>query len=205
MAAPTREYTGVRRVQLLHGETLQRLAARELGDASLWPHIAILNNLSPPYVTGDPAAASRTVALYGDTLLVPSTPADIEPTAVQTEDVLKRDVLLTGGRLHVEDGDLVMVAGRENLKQAISIRIATDEGELLYHPGYGCRVHRLKGRKGTPQANLLAMTWVRRALHQEPRIAEITRAEAETQGDSVRVEAEAVAVSSHPVDVQLRV
>ena len=204
MTAPTREYLGVRRAQLNWGETLQRLAARELGDASLWPHIAILNNLEPPYVTGDKALASRRVALYGDTLLIPSNPDDIEPSVTASEDVFKQDVALPRGRLVVADGDFALVAGRENLRQAIGIRVATDEGVLLFHPTYGCRVHRIKGRQANSANHLLAGKWVERALRQEERIASVTRVEAIVSGDSISVEAEAMTVSGHPVDLNVR-
>jgi phage baseplate assembly protein W len=205
VSAPLREYAGLRRVQLLHGESLQRLAARELGDAALWPHIAVINNLTPPYVTGDPAAAGRSVALYGDTLLVPSNPTDIEPTALSAEDVLKCDVRLQRGMLDVDRGDLVMVAGRENLRQAIGHRIATDEGELLFHPGYGCRVHRQKGKANNSANSLLSRKWVERALKQEERIASVTSVVATSSGDVITVEAEAMSVTGHPVDSTLRV
>jgi nucleoid-associated protein YgaU len=45
------EYTSTRDYALAEGDTLVSLAARFLGDARLWTHIASVNNLKPPYVT----------------------------------------------------------------------------------------------------------------------------------------------------------
>lgn len=45
------EYTSTREYSLAVGDTLVSLAARFLGDARLWTHIAVVNNLKPPYVT----------------------------------------------------------------------------------------------------------------------------------------------------------
>lgn len=44
------EYTGTTEYALAEGDTLVSLAARFLGDARLWTHIAAVNNLKPPYV-----------------------------------------------------------------------------------------------------------------------------------------------------------
>jgi nucleoid-associated protein YgaU len=44
-------YTGTKEYALAEGDTLVSLAARFLGDARLWTHIAAVNNLKPPYVT----------------------------------------------------------------------------------------------------------------------------------------------------------
>lgn len=51
-----------------YGDTLQRLALRELGSAERWPDIALLNGLIPPYCA---ELADNGVAAYGETLLLP--------------------------------------------------------------------------------------------------------------------------------------
>jgi hypothetical protein len=45
------EYTSTSEYVLASGDTLVSLAARFLGDARLWTHIAVVNDLKPPYVT----------------------------------------------------------------------------------------------------------------------------------------------------------
>ncbi len=201
MAAPVVELNGFRRVQLRYGETLQQLSARELGDAAAWVQIAALNNLMPPYVTGDADRAGRRVALYGDTLMIPAPSRDIEPGYTIAEDVLKQDVALTRGVLTEVGGDFGIVAGHENLKQALIHRVATEPGELIFHLEYGCDVHKLKGDKNNPVSALRGAKYVERAVLSDPRIDRVGRATAEVNGDEVRVEVSGQTVTGHPVDI----
>lgn len=193
------------RVQIRWGDTLQRLAARELGDASLWATIAAINALEPPYLTGDPAQVRAGVLLYGDTLIVPGVIAEPSPGKTSAEDVLLRDVALPAGSLLVTDGDFAVSAGRENLRQALSIRIQTDPGELLFHADYGCQVHEQKGRKNAAVAGLLSALYVREAVASDPRISSVIAARAGVDGDAIRVEVEAQTISGHPVDLKTQV
>lgn len=196
---------GSRRVQIQWGDTLQRLALRELGDAALWARIVAINNLTPPYVTGDRALARPGVLLYGDTLLVPAPTADVSPGATWAEDVFLADVALPAGLLQVADGDLRVVGGHENLRQALGIRIRTEPGELVFHGDYGCRVHEEKGRRNTPVAALLSRAFVRDAVLDDQRVARILSASATVSGDVISVAVSAETVSGHPVDVTARV
>lgn len=59
----------VRQVRIRRIDTLERIAARELGDAVRWTELVILNKLKPPYL--DDAGGDH-VKKPGDTLLVPS-------------------------------------------------------------------------------------------------------------------------------------
>jgi hypothetical protein len=58
----------VRQVRIRQNDTLERIAARELNDASRWVELVILNKLKAPYVDANTADG---VKKYGDTLLVP--------------------------------------------------------------------------------------------------------------------------------------
>jgi predicted Zn-dependent protease len=44
-----RPLNGFRLVEIKYGDTLQELAARELGDANKWRDIIAINDLLPPY------------------------------------------------------------------------------------------------------------------------------------------------------------
>ncbi len=200
MAVPSLPITGFRRIQIAWGDTLQQIAARELGTAARWTEIATLNGLAPPYITGDPNLASARVARYGDTLMVPDPRADIEVGATTTTDVFKRDVALPGGELHVVDGDLALIAGRDNLRQALTHRVRVPRGELLFHPGYGCDVAKLKGQRNTDVAALLGAKYVERAVRTDARIARVIQATATANGDNIGIEVEAMTVSGHPID-----
>jgi phage baseplate assembly protein W len=71
--------------------------------------------------------------------------------------------------------DLATVSGRENLAQAIMIRLLTPRGELsaLGHPEYGSRLPELIGRENTEATRNLVRFHILESLAQEPRIEEV--------------------------------
>ena len=77
--------------------------------------------------------------------------------------------------LATEGGDLAAISGRDNLAQALTLRLLTPRGELaeLGHPDYGCRLHELIGRPNTPATRDLAKLHVLEALGAEPRVAAV--------------------------------
>ena len=202
MALPTTTVTGFRRVQTLWGESLQQLAARELGDAALWTTIAALNDLAPPYLS---ATAAPRVARYGDTIMLPDNRPDIVAGKVSAEDVFKTDVKLNAGFLQVSNGDIALVGGRDNLKQAITIRITTSRRELIFHPSYGCDISKLKGRRNDHINALLGKRHVRIALAADDRIAQVISANVDAVGDAMRVEVEARTATGHPINATVTV
>lgn len=68
--------------------------------------------------------------------------------------------------------DFDIVSGRDNLSQAIIMRLLTPRGELdaLGHPEYGSRLHELIGRENTPTTRNLVKLFILEALQLEPRI-----------------------------------
>jgi phage baseplate assembly protein W len=71
--------------------------------------------------------------------------------------------------------DYDVVSGRDNLAQAIVMRLLTPRGELteLGHPEYGSRLHELLGTPNSETRRGLAKLFVLEALAQEPRIAKV--------------------------------
>ncbi len=80
-----------------------------------------------------------------------------------------------GVNVVIERGDLRLVSGRLNLSQAILNRLFTRQGELtgLGHPDYGSRLYSLIGAPNTLHTQVVAELYIREALANEPRIAEI--------------------------------
>jgi phage baseplate assembly protein W len=68
--------------------------------------------------------------------------------------------------------DLGLLSGRENLAQALLLRLLTPRGALaaLGHPGYGSRLHELVGRNKTESLRLLCRAFALEAVRQEPRV-----------------------------------
>ena len=89
-----------------------------------------------------------------------------------------------GGKL-----DLQVIEGRENLAQALILRILTAKGSLteLGHSEYGCRLGELIGRQKTDTVRALAKGFVLEAVAQEPRVEDKAVAfafEPESEGPS---------------------
>jgi phage baseplate assembly protein W len=75
--------------------------------------------------------------------------------------------------------DIGTVSGRDNLEQAIMIRLLTPAGELaeLGHAEYGSRLHELIGRQNTDTTRNLVKLYILDSLQREPRIQKIDRVE----------------------------
>jgi phage baseplate assembly protein W len=71
--------------------------------------------------------------------------------------------------------DFDRIAGRENLQQAVIMRLLTPRGDLshLGHPDYGARVHELIGRGNTETNRNLLKLFILEALKREPRVEKV--------------------------------
>lgn len=199
MSEFTRKITGFRFVQTVYGDTLQSIALRELGDARFWSTLAWFNNLLPPYLTDDASQSRAGVLITGATIRVPSATAQVD-AAVFPEEVFLTDCKLNKGALQFEAGDFAMVSGRENLRQAISHRIVTDHGELIFHATYGANLHRLIGLSG-PVQQMVGAEYVDDALREENRIQEVSRVTATIEGDRLSIDAEVVPITGANINV----
>jgi phage baseplate assembly protein W len=180
--------TGYRFVDTLYGDSLQEIAARELGDAARWPDIANINGLLPPYLTDDAARVEPGVLLTGSTILVPAQSAPGSIYANNPVSIYETDIELFDGLLSDDGaGDLVVVSGRSNLRQALRHRIETNVGELIFHPAYGCKARSLVGVVNGPLAEMLAEEFVSVALQMESRIEEVKSVSAVATGDVIEV------------------
>lgn len=196
-----RRVPACRLAEIHFGDTLQVLAAREMGDANRWPELVWINSLTHPYLTGDPTLVRPGVLLFGSLIKVPA------PVGVFTENadrgqVYERDCKLTNGQLTVDaDGDLAVVSGADNLRQQLSHRVSTPRGQATRHPEYGCLAWRLLGKVTGPTAAKLGAEYVKSALAADYRISKVDYSVAEIVGDSMRVTARAVAIEGGVVDV----
>ncbi len=73
--------------------------------------------------------------------------------------------------------DLELVSERDNLVQALSLRLLVPRGELeaLGHPRYGTRVHSLIGEPMDRENLGLLRRYVRRTLLDDPRVEDIVQ------------------------------
>lgn len=201
----SRAIGGIRTVRILVGDTIQRIAARELDDAGRWPELIWLNDLSPPYIVATQAEATAQpgTLYYGQSLQVPA-PRSAASAVVDPESVYGRDIELRRGMLKVANGDIGLLSGLPNLRQAIEHRLVTEPGELLYHPTYGCFVRASLGEKNTQTASLRARWFIDRALRDEPRLQSVSHMEVLVDGDAINLNVEVVPVAENtPTDLNL--
>lgn len=177
---------GFRFVKIHHGDTLQKIALREMGDTTQWSNLAYLNNLVPPFVTDDPVLASAQVLLSGSMIMLPSasTYTVTDPTAVYGA-----DCLLSNGDLVADNGDFKVVSGLPNLEQAIGNVLQTAPGDLMFLPTYGCRARSMIGEKNTAVASLLSAQFIKDALLADPRIQAVPDVTVRVAGDALNVDA----------------
>lgn len=200
MATFQKNLGGFRYVDTRYGETLQSLALRELGNASHWVDIAVLNGLRPPYIVDDPALVEAGVALSGEPLRVPA-PSQRVSTATDPSQVFGVDLQVVGGRLSVSNGDLALTSNGENFVQALKHRLKVDKRELSFHPEYGCWVRKLIGKGNGPTSGRLAAFYTRSSLLEDDRVKSVPRCVATISGDSIEVVADVVPISGRPVTI----
>lgn len=75
--------------------------------------------------------------------------------------------------------DLATTSGKDNLAQAIILRLLTPRGELaaLAHPEYGSRLHEVVGARNTETTRNLIRLHILEALRHEPRIEKVIEIE----------------------------
>lgn len=105
------------------------------------------------------------------------------------------DLQVAAGGATGRNGDLLglrAAAGRENLAQALTLRLLTKQGSLteLGHPQYGSRLVNLIGNENNETHRHLARLYTIEALAQEPRVREMLGLAVETvpgQPDTIRI------------------
>lgn len=190
-----RALAGYRYVRTRPRDTLQRVALRELGDASKWTSLIAINKLQPPYLTDEASLAGDTVLLNGSSqyLIVPAATAasqNADPTSVFGTDIGLDD----NGLIMLGDVDIATISGTANLSQALENALATDQGELLFHPSYGTLIRRILGATVGPTRTQLAASYAQATVVADARISTAT-ATATASGDAITIAVEAVTVA----------
>ncbi len=139
---------------------LERLALKELGDATRWVEISELNDLKPPYVIQDQSDIRSNTVRPGEKLLIPQSIRDGFGNApVVKENNLNKDLNSVERNLGIDvklnadfdfalsnRGDFDIVRGVENAAQAVILKLSIERTELLEHPTIGMGL--LPGSKG---------------------------------------------------------
>jgi hypothetical protein len=192
--------SGFRFVDTLRGDTLQRISARELGDAGQWGNLIEYNNLVPPYLTDDPADVGPGVLLTGSQILVPASQPVVSTTTDPTA-VFQTDVLLQKGLLQATNGDFSTASGVENFGQALKNNVETPRGALLWHTSYGSLCRQAVGTINGPTQALLVESFATSSIETDPRVQEVSEAIASISGDALSISLTVVPVVGRPVQL----
>lgn len=179
------------------GDTIHRIALRQLGSADQWWVLVRMNRLVYPYL--DTSAASRHPGVLGvgDTLLIPGNAADPairrvsgseDGAGVQYDVLLGTDIDLAFGELAPSSvGDVRTVAGLQNLVGALERRLGTRKGELPYHPTYGSHLEQHIGRPHDAARQILIKNEVVQTCLADPRITSVSRVQVADDQDHVAI------------------
>lgn len=181
--------------RVVGGDTIQTLAARELGDPDRFKDIAMVNNLKPPYIT---AAGGNGTLKPGDKLLIPQSTSsatsalrklkvfEINKFLSEAEKNLGIDIRLT------EDGDLAMnntsdldlIAGMDNMIQVLALRTELERGSLKRHPEIGTSLS--LGEKATTRTLVDLRNDLVTSIASDPRVQAIPSIQLNQEGGEIR-------------------
>jgi hypothetical protein len=178
-------------------DTIQTLAARELGDPDRFKDIATLNNLKPPYI--DPAGGSC-VKKPGEKLLIPQSNVsgssalrklkifEINKFLSEAEKNLGIDIRLTeDGDLGVNNtSDLDLIAGMTNMVQVLALKLELERGSLKRHPDLGTRLR--VGEKATRQALVDLRNDLVASISSDQRVLTMPSIELRQEGSEIKAD-----------------
>lgn len=194
----------VRQARVEQGDSLRIIASRELGNPLRWTELIALNDLALPFIvpSAKPGDRLSNTLIWGDVILVPwDGNGQLSPSPQVN---LGIDLDLSDGAFHVNNGDLAVVIGRDNMIQALRDRILTLRNELVTYPSYGCPVRLALGLANGPFLDVLAAGWVYEAIKEEPRVAVINAVTASSAGDILTANVRVTLVGENtPTDFNL--
>lgn len=162
---------------IIQDDTLQSIAQATSGDISIWQDIATFNNLRYPYIVDTPKeklADPGHLVTWGDVIVLPIEldVNDIDAYKINRQDQEEIEKIALGSDLSFKTvglgswddifqlqannhGDLAIVSGLDNLKQAIVNRLLTAKGSLEGHPNFGSEIEENLGLKTNNQLEIV--------------------------------------------------
>jgi hypothetical protein len=133
---------------------IERIALEHLGDLNRWVEIVELNDLRAPFITQDPQDTRSNILKPGDSFLIPQpiingfseVPNTLVNHLTKDLDVVEKslgvdfEVTKEFDLVLSNSGDISLVAGVQNLAQAIVLKLGYEKGELIEHPSLGVGV-----------------------------------------------------------------
>ena len=183
-------YNTLREYTVKAGDTLQSIAADQMGDSNLWFYIASVNDIP-----------SNIALEIGSTIYLPvlSDLSSSEPNVFilsedPTRDPFGTDIRLApNGDFAVSDGgDLATISGIENLKQAVNNILMTRAGSIIKQSAYG--ISAVLGMAGQDLAYSYLRMSISNALLQDPRITDVQNLFIDIRGDKLYISMDIIPV-----------
>jgi hypothetical protein len=138
--------------------------------------------------------------VVGDTLAVPQE-VEFETRGSIAADPFGTDIALDLAQRDIifEDDDLALKSGRQNLEQAVALRMLTEQGEAYIMPAYGLPV-RVGGTNTARELTYLA-SHVRDQLLRDSRVRDVRDVSVLVDGDTLAVSVSLSPVSGDAIDL----
>lgn len=174
----------VRQVKLKAGQSLERLAQKELGDSTRWGEIVEINGLKAPYVSDDPKESRDGVLKAGSNILIPASVTNgFSQTPEGKQNKLTKGMSPLEKNLGVDfkidknfdlvlssSGDFELVAGGDNMTQGTILKLSYEPGDVMLYPTLGAGI--AVGRKFPPLEDISDR--IATSLLQDARIHKVT-------------------------------
>lgn len=188
-----------RSTSVVGSDTIQTIAARELGDVDRWKELVILNNLVEPYIdTSEGAAPITGVLQAGQTLFIPlaggsevvsnineSFLTPITKNLTEAEKKLGVDIQLDKDfDIKISPiNDIELVASTENVGQALTLKLLFSPGDLQRHPEIGTDLD-----IGIKAVNIQQIpNQIRNSLLTDPRVVSVIFVEVIQKSNTIRI------------------
>jgi hypothetical protein len=186
------------------GEDIRMASQRLLGDAARWKELVLLNNLKAPYIS--PNGDGINVLRPGADILYPRSSSASSSVIAESNDFrfsnssvmsdrLGTDIRLVsysapGGLTQYDvgisvSGDLDMINGVDNLKQACVIKFGTERGRQPTHPNFGAAYP--LGTKLQIKSLISFQVHTRGTLLSDSRIQDVSMVDVRAAGNVVKV------------------
>lgn len=186
------------------GDTIQSISNRVYGNTNSWIEITELNGLDHPYLVPtveEKMENPEGLRTIGDILLIRirnvnqlNIEDEIGKLKVEEKEDIYGQILGRGISILPDDtyekgvtygeemfmltpsyrGGLKMESGLENLKQALVIRLMTQQGTYLNHPTFGSRLQELLGQRVSPLLHAQVLNEIERTLKTDGRVSEVS-------------------------------
>ena len=190
-------------------EDFEAWVYEKTGNAQAFDAVVLYNNLQYPYITETPSYQNgfNKFLTPGDIIYLPmekeyisgdiNTVINPAKAALNTyEEILGRDLKLTKltqattgvseFNLSISpNGDLDIIVGKDNIEQAIDIKLNTERGELMSHPGFG--IVPVVGHKGSKNVTFNLHLSLYDTMLSDGRIKELTDTYVNISGDKASV------------------